>query len=1197
MNNQQALVDQIVENLAFVIEAVPKNKLNRSTSFSQSTPLNVKIKVRKKEELLYQYAQNISTLPDGTETNTQRVRLVSSDHTIMNFDVFMKDELEKKPPRKFHKQVFDKLRPGICLGADDDEYIYMPSSSYSANVTAPAVDTKSDGTLKQTFTLSKNKYPNFTVSDEPVKKWPFGKCKPGGCLDPPFSEDKYAYKPSTRSGPESIDKESSISKLEGKNADVVERDVPRGCLDPPFSEDKYAYKPSTRSGPERYDTEPNNSDDVKSDVSRDQSPTKVRYEDARTESKRSSFFESGFFKKKRRFSDKSTSTLEKFDSTSKLNPVESPKNSVSDDGSESIITYPPKISSDLGISDNKTNRSKGPSEDRSRKSFNDFHSEPYFIPPKGIHRIKEKETLNQNDSPKHRPSEVSESKRKESTKTPIFIPIPVPIPLRPDKVEPEDDTKKYDTLPTQDENLVDKIIMPDKELKQISNLRPESITAKNEDTANVQQPDISLSDSNSVDSKRKPDEKTDKVTNLIKEKEALNKTDSPKRRSSDVSNTQGSDENAVDKIVTPDKSVTTDNEDLANVQQQPDMSPSDSYKSNTKTQPAEKKDRKNSIDRNTKAGSFITPIPVPVPVKVESNTSNTDSTLTENNSSKSSLPLITNSDEKVSPIPKKNLRTTTDSVDQEKSQSKTTLSEVPTIKADLKSDDVGSRDFKTDDNISTVPKTDDNISTVPQTDDNISTVPKTDDNISTVPQTDDNISTVPKTEDNISTVPKTDDNISTVPQTDDNISLKKKEEDSSSPSLKEEDDISPMPSIKEEGDIKQSYEDPNTMSSTPKEVVNENTGSDKDFQEEIKVDISNNEDQKEKPILAKTEDMTTIPKEIPRSPLIEIPKSPRNDESASYITAPILIEKTEPSNNFGQNKRVVSETSILIKPIADGKDQTKGIDNDKKAIPFVTKDNNDEKVGSKSDVYSLEKISSATSGQKIEKVPSFDKHEYIGKDLDSVEIIQKPLKTSEDAGLDSSNASTSTLKSVLKKDVMSVELGFHSFLNDQNMRVLRTFDTAAAPTRYPNDSVTVIRSQIRVSSKEIRIPIDSDHDFSIQIKKANTNQRVSISDSGFITVDSDGSTKQRPPTQSHEGGVDSQEQQQNIQSDVPDKRVIDLYERELMPLQIIIKELRDEIDVLAAQQTSFKDNMFCPNKPKLPRLEHSHKKCIGCVKK
>lgn len=68
-------------------------------------------------------------------------------------------------------------------------------------------------------------------------------------------------------------------------------------------------------------------------------------------------------------------------------------------------------------------------------------------------------------------------------------------------------------------------------------------------------------------------------------------------------------------------------------------------------------------------------------------------------------------------------------------------------------------------------------------------------------------------------------------------------------------------------------------------------------------------------------------------------------------------------------------------------------------------------------------------------------------------------------------------------------------------------------------------------------------------------------------------------------------------SDATDDHFIDYYEQELVPLQLIIKNLRNEIDFLASQQLVLKDKLYCSYKSKLPRLVHSNKKCYGCARK
>lgn len=112
MNNQQAVVDQIVQNLAFEVEAVPKDRTLRTTSISKSTPLNVKIRVRKKDDT---QTLDVSSVIDEPTNGLQKVRLVSSHQSIMSFDVFVETEFEKKPLRRSRKYILDILKPGNIM--------------------------------------------------------------------------------------------------------------------------------------------------------------------------------------------------------------------------------------------------------------------------------------------------------------------------------------------------------------------------------------------------------------------------------------------------------------------------------------------------------------------------------------------------------------------------------------------------------------------------------------------------------------------------------------------------------------------------------------------------------------------------------------------------------------------------------------------------------------------------------------------------------------------------------------------------------------------------------------------------------------------------------------------------------------------------------------------------------------------------
>lgn len=103
-----SVVDQIVKSLSFEVEAVPQDHVPRLTGTSNSTPLNVKIRVRKKNESGMEHGF-ISVPKFGhPDANPERIRLISSDQTIMSFDVSMEADFVKKPKRKSRNFFFGK---------------------------------------------------------------------------------------------------------------------------------------------------------------------------------------------------------------------------------------------------------------------------------------------------------------------------------------------------------------------------------------------------------------------------------------------------------------------------------------------------------------------------------------------------------------------------------------------------------------------------------------------------------------------------------------------------------------------------------------------------------------------------------------------------------------------------------------------------------------------------------------------------------------------------------------------------------------------------------------------------------------------------------------------------------------------------------------------------------------------------------
>ncbi|XP_063395191.1 probable serine/threonine-protein kinase DDB_G0282963 [Cydia fagiglandana] len=161
--DEDLILREIVKSLAFEIEAVNQDNVLTWTT-TNGTPLNVKVRVRNKDEpRLIQ--KGVIPVPRIGITAPEKLRLISSDQTILSFNVYLDGETEKGSKRHNGLKLFNI---GGCLDPPFDEpnYAYgLPKADRPENlqVECNKIDDNKDA------------------------------CEPGGCLDPPFSEDKYPY--------------------------------------------------------------------------------------------------------------------------------------------------------------------------------------------------------------------------------------------------------------------------------------------------------------------------------------------------------------------------------------------------------------------------------------------------------------------------------------------------------------------------------------------------------------------------------------------------------------------------------------------------------------------------------------------------------------------------------------------------------------------------------------------------------------------------------------------------------------------------------------------------------------------------------------------------------------------------------------------------------------------------------------------
>ncbi|XP_050347219.1 putative uncharacterized protein DDB_G0282133 [Nymphalis io] len=198
---QETVVEQPMKSTAilpFEVIAVPQydySQLVNSTHYNLTDPINIKIKIRNKEETCETYG-TVTAPKLVSANNGKKVRLVSSDQTIMSFDLFVEPDTSKKYQKKSHKNFFHFFKPGGCLriqNDNDDKSSYLPSAINDVG------SIEETNIISEKIVLKKN-FPRITSNERTEKqsKAFMGKCKPGGCLDPPFNDDKHPYEPASK---------------------------------------------------------------------------------------------------------------------------------------------------------------------------------------------------------------------------------------------------------------------------------------------------------------------------------------------------------------------------------------------------------------------------------------------------------------------------------------------------------------------------------------------------------------------------------------------------------------------------------------------------------------------------------------------------------------------------------------------------------------------------------------------------------------------------------------------------------------------------------------------------------------------------------------------------------------------------------------------------------------------------------------
>ncbi|KAF9423078.1 hypothetical protein HW555_001382 [Spodoptera exigua] len=1242
MYSQKDIVEQIMQQLAFDVEAVPRN----------------------------------------------------NDQTIINFDIYVDAEFDKKPPpRKTRKQIFDMLKPGSRVRALEDDDTYIPSSSYSANIIEPSQTTKSRSTLTHTFTLSKNVNQDHTVKTQSgEQKYFFGKCKPGGCLDPPFSEDKYSYKPSRKPEPE--------------------KNIPENVI---LTEEKTPDK-----------------EIVECDTDSIKQPNILRNrEGSKGSAKQNSIFDGSFFKKKRKSNEQSTNTppLEQKDSIVNIFQGEPSINSPSTH-SNSIITYPPKISSGLKVSDHKI---KSPSEDKPRKSSNE-HSEPYFTPPKGVARDKEDDKIKRNETKRH----SSDKDTPREYKLPGFMPVPIPIPRKSNKPDAEI-SAQTNVIWTSNDNKIAEIV----------NSEPSQDLPDNVNSKSTQTPYLQLQDSSTGDAVVDPI-KSFKMVFLdpIVVGQPPNKNEDTESKSSLIVDLQKNELKELSKIISAGKTF-----EVTNLEKSETIEKTDSKND---TEPQSDNEAEFKKDKYPMENIEKKIFPISINIIGETEVKPDEINLKQ-----------TNSGQNV-PVTEHYLRSGDSKSTDTQSPLQTETSEVKVIDSipediekynsisDLTHSDAQSLDAPEVKARKSIPEDMEKHNSIPDLTHSDTQGPET----SKVKARE----SIPEDVEKHNSISDQTHSDTQGPETSKVKGRKSNPEDiekhnSVSDLTNSDTQSSDASEVKARESIPEDIEKHNSISnqihsdaqnldtsevkarkSNPEDIEKHNSVSDlthsdtqssgafeakaresipEDIEKhnsisnqihsdaqnvdtsEVKARKSNPEDiEKHNSVSDLTHSDTqssntsevkareSIPEDIVKHSSISEPKysdtQRLTNKSDDKAKKPIIVDI---ENRYSDQKRLkksfdsetdtdkseIQKTGVLGSDTDWTKDlQNKSYnepifvykrDKDEKSVsgngkdyidaPFLNQeiktptlhDNKIDFVGNQSkDSKEINIINQFPRNipPKFAKIPKVDQdnikltNEYdkiirtkritneseksagsmssfknynrvgatelvlpINRGNNDVEIITEPIKTlngttdsNDDFGIVITEITDTTnipilssdqydkpLKRTLNKYSIPVDLGFHSHLNDKNERIITTFDTKHVPKILPNDVVTIVKSEIRISSNEIRIPVDKEHEMYIEIKKTK-DKRSSISESGFQIVTENGKRKSTDPKEGEINNFKSSKSHEVIKNVELEVSILEFYEKELIPLQLIIRNLRNEIDVLASQQLVFRDKIFCTNKTK-----------------
>ncbi|XP_050665113.1 myb-like protein F isoform X1 [Leptidea sinapis] len=162
-----------------------------------------------------------------------------------------------------------------------------------------------------------------------------------------------------------------------------------------------------------------------------------------------------------------------------------------------------------------------------------------------------------------------------------------------------------------------------------------------------------------------------------------------------------------------------------------------------------------------------------------------------------------------------------------------------------------------------------------------------------------------------------------------------------------------------------------------------------------------------------------------------------------------------------------------------------------------------------------------------------------------------------------------------EEKLFGLDFAIQMNIDKKNKKIFKTIDSTNLPP--DTDSIIALKSKIRINDDQLKIPIDADTDIVLQIIRKDKKENNILS------------------LQSNQGTFNLDTQKDLQQSGTIQEILTSIYEQNLIPVENLLHDLREEVDILTQNQSQIQ-TMLSGKKIISMKLNNNVKRC-GCPRR